>query len=76
MPGIRQVQMAEAPPWHSSRILDAVPGEVELSLEGYLVHVRLHGNGSGSAHLRMRLGRHFAIREWQALVFDDAPPKK
>lgn len=75
MPALKSVQLGPET-WHTSRVFAAEPGELELSLEGMLVHVRLVGANAKYTSLRTRFGTHFALREWDTIVYEDAPPKK
>jgi len=74
MTAIKAVHLTSEPPWHDSRMIAATPGEVELVLEGLLVHVRVQGPGHVAQRFRRLFGEHFALRDWMAVVYyDDSP---
>lgn len=77
MAAVKSLTFAEEPLWLSSRTLAAIPGEIEMHLEGPIVHVRAIGSGPQAGRVKQRMGAHFLVGRWDYVVLvDEAIPPK
>jgi len=77
MPHLKQVTMVEEPSWQHSRILQAET-DLEIVLEGTIIHVRIVGATPRAVRLRHALGgaSEFFLGRWDQAVPAEDKPKK
>ena len=72
MAAIKAVILSDEPAWHKSKTIEAKPGEIELSIEGPLVHINFVGVAPDTLRIKQRLGSHVALARWDIVVFAEA----
>lgn len=70
MAKIKSVTLSSEPAWHNTRTIEAERDQIEINLEGGMVHFRVN-----HPRIQMRIGKHvmLAPSAWAYVTFEDEP---